>query len=234
MGLTEVKALIFDFDGLVVDTESAAYASWQEVYAAYGCDLPLALWERRIGSSGAAFDPCAYLESQARVLIDHTEIRARRWRRKLELVAKEPLLPGVHDYIVAAKRLHLKTAVASSSLRSWVQEHLERLGIMNCFDCIVCAEDVMHVKPDPALYLDTLIKLQVEATQAIAFEDSPNGILAAKRAGITCVAVPNLLTRQMLLDQADMSLNSLSDVPLEVLLRDIDALRRGLMNPTIP
>jgi HAD superfamily hydrolase (TIGR01509 family) len=115
----------------------------------------------------------------------------------------------------------MRLAVASSSPRSWVGGHLERLGIIDHFDHLRCADDVRQVKPDPELYLAALAALGVAAHEAIALEDSPNGVLAAKRAGLFCVAVPNSLTRQMPLDHADRLVDSLADLPLQDLVDSI-------------
>ena len=124
----------------------------------------------------------------------------------------------VHDYLAEAGRLGLHLAVASSSSRAWVHGHLTRLALHQHFFCIKCRDDVSHPKPDPALYQAALEALGVEPQEAIALEDSPNGILAAKRAGLFCVAVPNPLTSQLSLAQADLQVASLADLPLTRLL----------------
>lgn len=221
-----IQALIFDFDGLMVDTESAAYESWLEIYREYACDLPLSLWSAVIGGSGNEFDPCAYLESQVGSPLDQAAIRARRWQRKLELVATQPLLPGVADYIEAAKGLGLKLGVASSSSRKWVVGHLDRLQVTNQFDTIICADDVRRVKPDPEIYQTSVSRLGIRPKQAVAIEDALNGLLAAKGAGLFCVVVPNQLTHQLPLDDADLRLTSLTDMPLEILLERIQERAR--------
>lgn len=218
-----IQGLIFDFDGLMVDTESPAYESWQEIYREYGCDLPLTHWAAVLGGSGNEFDPCVYLEQQAGCKLDSAAVRARRGQRKLELSAEQPLLPGILDYLDTAKRLGLKVAVASSSSRKWVVGHLDRLQVSGRFDAIICADDVTHVKPDPEIYLKTLSVLKLDANQAIVFEDSPNGLHAAKRAGLFCIAIPNQLTGQLSLEHADLRLTSLADVSLETLLITVQA-----------
>jgi len=219
-----IRALIFDFDGLILDTESPAFLSWQEIYQEYGCSLPLSTWATCIGTSDAvdAFETLDYLEAQLGRPVDRQAIRSKREQREMELVKREPILPGVEAYITEAKRLGLKLGLASSSSRDWVTEHLSRLSLRDCFDCIRCADDVTHTKPAPELYRAVLHALGVRAHEAIALEDSPNGILAAKRAGIFCVAVPNSLTRHLSLDQADLRLTSLADSPLEKLLSEIE------------
>ena len=156
--------------------------------------------------------------------MDRAAIRARRRRCHAELVAAQPLLPGVLDYIAAAGRLGLRLGVASSSSRDWVVGHLTRLGLDRHFAAVICADDVARTKPDPALYLAALAALDLRPEEAVALEDSPNGIAAAKAAGIFCVAVPNPLTRRLSLAAADLQLASLADLPLDRLL---ERARRG-------
>jgi HAD superfamily hydrolase (TIGR01509 family) len=150
--------------------------------------------------------------------VDRAAIAARHRKRELELIGLQTTMPGVESYIADAKRLGLKLGLASSSSRQWVGEHLGRLGLEREFDSIKCAEDVRQAKPSPDLYQAVLAELGLHPTEAVALEDSPNGILAAKRAGLLCVAVPNALTRQLPLDLADMRLESLADLPLAQLL----------------
>ncbi len=213
-----IKALIFDFDGLILDTEGPDFQSWTEMYAQYNCRLPLAVWAEAIGTHSGAFDPHAYLEEQLGRRLNRTHIQHERRTRYHLLIHQETVLPGVKNYLSDAKRLGLKLAVASSSGHGWVDGHLKRLGLLNEFEAVFCAEDVAQVKPDPALYLLAISALGVAANETIAFEDSPNGALAAKKAGLYCVAVPNPLTAQLSLDHADLQLTSLTATSLEELL----------------
>jgi HAD superfamily hydrolase (TIGR01509 family) len=137
------------------------------------------------------------------------------------LLGEKVVLPGVQEYIAEAKRLGLQLGVASSSSREWVVGHLTELGLYAHFDCIKCRDDVQQVKPDPALYQAVVEAFALQPSQAIALEDSPNGIAAAKRAGLFCVAVPNPLTRQLSLAHADLLISSLADLPLRQLLEHV-------------
>jgi HAD superfamily hydrolase (TIGR01509 family) len=213
-----IRALILDFDGLIMDTEGPAYQSWAEIFEEFGADLPLSAWEAWVGGSPDMFDPCGYLESQLGRAVDREALTARQREREAELVAAESALPGVEEYIADAKRLGLKLAVASSSDRAWVERHLERLGLLGEFGCIKCLEDVEQVKPNPDLYLAVLHELGLDREEAIALEDSPHGITSAQAAGLFCVVVPNPLTRQLSTDHADLHLSSLEEMPLEELL----------------
>jgi HAD superfamily hydrolase (TIGR01509 family) len=212
-----IRALIFDFDGLILDTEGPIYRSWMEVYEAHGVAMPFELWVKTVGSSNQAFHPQHHLEEHlGRALAQ--EVIDRRVERRAELVLAQPLLPGVEDLVDGARAAGMRVGVASSSSRDWVSGHLERLGLLDRFDCIRCRDDVEHVKPEPDLYLAVLDCLGVPASEGLAIEDSPNGIAAAKRAGLLCVAIPNPITAGLDLGAADVRLGSLAEVTLQELL----------------
>jgi HAD superfamily hydrolase (TIGR01509 family) len=221
-----IRALIFDFDGLILDTEGPAYQSWLEIFEEFGAQLPLSKWETWIGGSPLGFDPCGYLESQLGRPVDRETLTARQLKREAELNAVQKALPGVEEYVADAKRLGLKLGVASSSDRPWVLRHLARLGLLEQFDCIKAAEDVEKVKPEPDLFLAVLDDLSVGPEEAIALEDSPHGITSAQAAGLFCVVVPNALTSQLSTDHADLHLDSLADMPLEKLLSRVSSSSR--------
>lgn len=222
-----VKAIVFDFDGLILDTEVPNYQTWSEIYESYGCNLPISTWIDCIGGGSHLFSPCDYLEKQYGKSVDHEKILLRHDKRFVELVEAQPVLPGVKDYIDDAKRLELKIGVASSSSHDWVDSNLSRLGLIEHFDCIKCSEDVKNVKPSPEVYLLAVEELNVQADQAIALEDSTNGVLAAKRSGLFCVAVANDMTRHLSLDEADLQINSLAALPLEELYNLVNIEKGG-------
>lgn len=218
-----MKALIFDFDGLIIDTEMPDYLSWQEVYRDHGVELPLGLWASIVGGTAASdFDPYNYLEELVGEPVDREGIWIKRRKRDIDLIVKQPILPGVNDYIQDAGRLGLKLAVASSSPESWVVGHLTRLDLIDHFDCICTADDVTKTKPDPALLLAVISDLDITASDCLMFEDSPNGITAANRAKIFCVCIPNELTAQLDLGHADLLLNSLADISLLDLIKKVE------------
>ena len=246
-----LKAIIFDFDGLILDTETPEYIAWQEIFAEHGCELSLEMWGQVIGGAGFSdFDAASHLEELLRSTcsvrstcpvghpfdcahivpmslregrpVDHAALNARWRQRGDELIAAQAILPGVRDYLDDAQRLGLRLAIASSSKHSWVDTHLNRLGLWHYFEIIKCADDVSRTKPDPELYRAALAALHIRAEEAIVFEDSPNGVKAAKAAGIFVVAVPNPLTARLWLDGADLTLKSLADLPLGELLERVD------------
>jgi HAD superfamily hydrolase (TIGR01509 family) len=223
-----IRALIFDFDGTVLDTEGAVYQSYQELYRDHGCKLSLQRWSLGIGTTDNGYDPYTDLEDLLGRKLDRSALRDRQRQREAELIACLPVLPGIEAYLKDARRLGLKVGMASSSSCAWITGHLTRLGLLKYFDSVLGRDDVRRGKPDPELYLDALKDLGVQAGEAIVFEDSPNGILAGRQAGIFTVAVPNPVTRRLPVDGADLRLDSLADLALERLLDIVNTVRSSM------
>ncbi len=214
--------MVFDFDGLILDTEEPIYRSWLEVYQAHGEDLPFERWIETLGSTNDAFHPQHHLEERLGRALPK-EVLERRAGRRTALILANAVLPGVVDQLDRARQLGLKVGVASSSTREWVSGHLARLGILDRFACMRCRDDVEHAKPEPDLYLAVLECLGVKAAEAFAIEDSPNGVTAARRAGLKCVAIPNSITERLDLTHADLVIRSLSDLTLDQLMAKLAA-----------
>lgn len=217
-----IKALVFDFDGLILDTEGPVFQSWQELFKSYRYQLTLEDWKICIGSAEGTASFFDNLEEKIGEPLDIEAVSPKRLERELELIANQPIRPGVRQYIQEALERGLKLGVASSSSCKWVMGHLEGRGLKPSFDCIMAADDVPVTKPDPSVYLAVLECLEVSPEEAIAFEDSPNGVLAAKQAGMYCVAVPNPLTSQLRIEGADLQLSSLEEMKLEQLLKMVE------------
>jgi putative hydrolase of the HAD superfamily len=216
-----IQALIFDFDGLILDTETPEYTCWQNIYREHGFDFPLEQWAKIIGRNGVYdFDAAEHLALLSQGRLDSASLRARSQLESHQLILEEKPMPGVVDYLQEAKRLGLKLAIASSSDLNWVRTHGKRIGVFDYFDQVVTAEDVGlgRTKPNPDLFLVALNKLKVPKEAAIVFEDSPNGVQAANRAGIFVVAVPNRVTSLLSIEGADFVVESLRDLPLSELL----------------
>ena len=218
-----IKALIFDFDGLIMDTESPAVDGWKAIYAEYGVEFPMQAWITAVvGVDAANFDAAAHLAALTGLSLDQEALRSRALTYRLQVQSTLPALPGVNDYIKTARRLGLRLAVASSSYRARLDGYLHQLGLFDEFDLILCREDVLHIKPAPDLFLKTLDVLKLRKDEALILEDSPNGVLAANRAGVRVVAVPNPITAHASLAGASLLLPSLADLPLEELLKQFD------------
>ncbi len=216
-----IKALIFDFDGLILDTETPEIEAWKAIYAEHGFEYPMDQWSLTVGGwDDSTFDAGAALHRLVGPTLDLEAVREKQRQQSSARILQESVLPGVLDYLAEARRLGLRMAVASSSERTWVEPHLARLGLKEYFEKIVCGDDVAagHTKPHPDVFLKALTEMKLAPDEAVVLEDSPNGVKAAKAAGLFVVAVPNPMTAQLPMEGADIALKSLTDVPLTQLL----------------
>jgi HAD superfamily hydrolase (TIGR01509 family) len=218
-----IEALLLDFDGLLYDTESAEYQAWNDLYARYGLELELGLWVREaIGRPPGAegFDPIVRLQELVGGELDVAALTAVGEEGKRERLPHR-LMAGAPELLDAARARGLRLAIVTSNSSANVRRHLARAGCTFDFDALISAEgDRARGKPNPALYLEALATFGLGPGQAVALEDSPNGIAAAKAAGLPCIGVPNAVTRGAAgLEAADVLLESLAEVDLDDLPR---------------
>lgn len=211
---TDIRAVVFDFDGLVLDTEVPVYVLWCAAFEAHGASPPtIDEWSATIGTADE-LDVHAWLVERADRPVDRAAMDEVRRARRDALLAREDARPGVIAWLAEADDAGLALAIASSSPAEWVAEHLGRLGLRERFACVVTAGGTVRGKPAPDTYLEACARLGVATGNALAVEDSPHGIAAAKAAGLRCVAVPNALTETLDLSAADLRLGSLADCTL--------------------
>jgi HAD superfamily hydrolase (TIGR01509 family) len=214
----KLQALIFDFDGLILDTETPEALVWQDIFREHGHELPVDEWAKTIGGYGlSTYDAATHLSQLTG--LDPAPLRARYRSESDAVIHASPILPGVMDLLDAAADRNVRRAIASSSPHSWVDSHLSRLGLAARFDAVICSDDVApgRTKPNPDLFLLAAERLKVQKDAAVIFEDSPNGVRAAKSAGIFVVAVPNPLTIRLGVDGANLTVKSLAEVTLHQL-----------------
>lgn len=211
------KGFIFDFDGLILDTEKPGFLAWKEIFDRYNQPFALEDWKKAIGTGPSAFDPARHLCAIVQDTLDPSRLHEEQLSIANKLIRSYPILPGVLEFICEVKAAGRKLAIASSSPRSWVIGHLSRLELSKYFDAILTADDVLRVKPDPDLYFLALSRLELQPAEAVVFEDSPNGIMAANAAGITCFAVPNEITGTMDISHADIIVKSFKEISLSIL-----------------
>lgn len=216
-----VRAVVFDFDGLIVDTETPVFAAWSAVFRDHGEELSQELWQGVIGHGSGYWDPVAELEARLGRSLDRDAVQAGRRRRELRTAFDQPALPGVREWVGSAVDLGLGLGVASSSGREWVAGHLQRLGLDE-FACVRCREDVGRTKPAPDVYLAAVECLGVAPAEAVAIEDSQPGTESARAAGLLCIAVPGVLTSAHHdFSAANLVLPSLADRSLVDALADL-------------
>lgn len=209
-----LRAVLFDFDGLILDTEWPEVLSWREVFAAHGEILPDDIWRGAIGRGveQEAVRPADLLSRLSGIGAE--ELRAEYQALRMSRILAQPVLPGILDLMVEARELGMRVAVVSSSARSWVEGHLERLGLLGLVERTFTSDDVARTKPSPDLYLLALREFGIVPGEGIAFEDSENGVAAAHAAGIPVIACPNPATMGMDFSKADRLVGSLSEVSL--------------------
>jgi HAD superfamily hydrolase (TIGR01509 family) len=217
-----IRALVFDFDGLIIDSETAIAATWIELYARYGLPFPEHLWRRMVGTREHDDLLWTDLVERTGLALDVAELEVERRARGVEFANRLHPLPGVVEHLDAAATARLDLALASSSSSWWVGGHLDRLGLADRFSAVCTKELAARSKPDPGVYLVALERLGVPAAHALAFEDSAAGVAAAKAAGLRVVAVPGSFTEQMDFSAADAVIGSLADIEPTLLWARLD------------
>jgi HAD superfamily hydrolase (TIGR01509 family) len=209
-----IRALVFDFDGVILDTETTLIDALELVHLRAGHTFSRHLAQEAVGRAELHFDQWAAFGPAADRIALEAEVR----RVNRELVIRQAVLPGIEACLQLARSLDLRVGLASNSDHAHVEGHLRRLRLLHHFDYLRCIEDVPAGKPEPHLYRAVLEHFGVAGPEAIAFEDSAHGVTAAKRAGLWCVAVPGPSSLQHDLTHADLQLPSLAHCPLPDLL----------------
>ncbi|MEO6004726.1 MAG: HAD-IA family hydrolase [Opitutus sp.] len=209
-----IRALVFDFDGLIVDTETPLIDSYGAVHDAHGVPFDRGIFIRNVGHADYAFDPWHGFSPHA----DRAALETERRAFKDELLRRQPVLPGVVALLDAARAAQLHVGLASNSEHIWVEPMLTRVGLRDRFEFLACREDVPSPKPEPDLYKLVLNRFGLRGHEAIAFEDSHTGSLAARRANMRVVAVPNESTAHHDFSHVDLKVSSMAEVSLAELM----------------
>ncbi|MFD0825457.1 HAD family hydrolase [Neobacillus sp. M.A.Huq-85] len=208
-----INGVIFDFDGLIVDTESVWFEAFKEVlFDKHHVELDLSKYSSSIGTGNEIL--FQYFRELVGKDVDCELLDELAHELYNEKMKKPALREGVIEYLKEAKKMGLIIGLASSSSREWVTQYLKQLKIIEYFDIINTRNEVKKVKPDPELYINTLNDCSLNPSETIAFEDSLNGLIAAKGAGIHCVIVPNDVTRHLPFENHDYMLDSMSQETL--------------------
>ncbi len=210
-----LRAVLFDFDGLIVDTESTGYLTWQEIFSEHGHELEVELYAQVVGTDfNTSYDPRRDLEQRTGRVFDWDAVEVARRTRESELRKTLTPLPGVLDRLHEARELGMRVAIASSSPRWWIDSWMEQLGLRDHFHHFSTVDDTGKVKPDPSLFVHAAENLGVPHEETVIFEDSLNGLRAALGAGIRCVVAPGPMTRHLDFDGAWRRVESLAHISL--------------------
>ncbi|MDF2682738.1 MAG: Hydrolase, haloacid dehalogenase-like family [Brevibacillus sp.] len=211
-----IRGIVFDFDGLILDTETIWYHSFLEAFKHFQLDLPLETFASFVGTHATDFD--LYVREKAGTQENLVVIKRMASELHHEKIKGLDVREGVREYLAEAKALGLRIGLASSSDRAWVQGFLKQLQLLSYFEVIKTADDVARVKPDPELYVEALQALHLAAEEVVAFEDSVAGAKAAIAAGIHCVIVPNPVTEQLPFERYDLRMKSMAELSLSEVL----------------
>ena len=204
------SAILFDFDGVLVDTEWAIYQSWRRVFEAHGHPLPLNIYTRCIGSDFATWSAKTHLEELTGLDFDWHDLDARRQQEILDDLSGEPPMQGALVLLEKVMAEALPCAVVSSSSHHWVDGWLAKLGLAGYFQTVVCRGDAPRIKPAPDLFLEAAMRLGVPAAGCLVIEDSLNGMVAAQAAGMRVWVVPNRVTEGLDFEAAERVFRSLA------------------------
>jgi len=205
-------AILFDFDGVLVDTEWSIYEAWRRTFLEHGHDLPLALYTRCIGSDFDTWSPKLHLEELTGRCFDWHQLDAERQREIEGALSGQGLMAGAEGLLASLADRGVARAVVSSSSHSWVDGWLARLDLARHVPLTVCRGDAPRIKPAPDLFLEAARQLAVDPAACLVIEDSANGLKAATAAGMTTWVVPNEVTRGLDFSQAERVLESLDEV----------------------
>lgn len=205
-------AVLFDFDGVLVDTEWAIYHAWLRTFRKHGHELPLEVYTHCIGSDFATWSPKTHLEELSGLAFDWHDLDARRQEEILRDLTHEGTMRGVIDLLDQLGRAETRRAVVSSSSHHWVDGWLEKLEFSDNFETVVCRGDAPRIKPAPDLYLEAAKRLAVAPGACLVIEDSLNGVRSAKAAGMTAWVVPNRVTAGLDFSEADLVFASLVEL----------------------
>lgn len=208
----QFKAVLFDFDGVLVDTEWAIYDAWHRTFREHGHPLPLEVYNQCIGSDFNTWSPKTHLEELTGASFDWHALDSKRQETIERDLAGEGPMHGVVELLETLGTLGIPRAVVSSSSPHWVDGWLERLNLRKHFDQVVRRGDAPRIKPAPDLYLEAAKRLGLDPAGCLVIEDSLNGVKAAIAAGMPVWAVPNRVTACLDFSLADAVLADLSEV----------------------
>lgn len=214
-----IRALFFDFDGVILETEEPGYWGWQKIYADHGQELSKEQFSLVIGTHFIHFDPRKDLEAKVGHPLDWERLDRQRQEFYHQVIARQPVRPGVVELIAEARAAGIIVAIVSSSPREWIDHWLNHTRLASQFDYVMCVDEVPTPKPAPDLYTAALRRFGLSPDAAVAIEDSPNGAKAAHRAGLFCVIVPTEITALLTFEVDFPRVESLSGLDLDGLER---------------
>ena len=221
--MSPLAAVIFDFDGIIIDSETPEYESHRRIFDRCGIALTTDEWCDQIGVWTEGHDDRWFHELCARSsnAPDHDAYHAEK-RRIFDEVVPDAPMRGIRELLSRLAAAGVPAAIASSSPASWVVRTTERLGLRPLFGAIVSGDDVARRKPAPDVYVEAARRLAADPARSIAVEDSGPGIAAARSAGMKTIAIPHRLTQGHDFIAADLRVAHAGELTLERLMELVD------------
>ncbi|API89176.1 hypothetical protein BKP56_07895 [Marinilactibacillus sp. 15R] len=192
--MPKVKAVLFDMDGLMFDTESMYYSANQATADSIGMPFDYPFYERFIGASDKDFFAAIRLEQADEHLADRFIKQSKVDIEKALLEKALPKKMGLEKLLKYLKSKNIEMIVASSSERNMVEKLVNNAGLSKYFTGVVGGDEVRDSKPDPEIFLKALSKTTADPSEALVLEDSLNGVRAAHAAGIPVIMIPDLIS----------------------------------------
>jgi HAD superfamily hydrolase (TIGR01509 family) len=211
-----LHAFVFDFDGTLIDTETPLFEAARQVFRDHEVDLELEWWAPHVGTTVEP-DIIGELERRLNRGVDRSAASARVRELNRAGVANARTRPGAIELITEAVAHGIGLAVASNAPRSWIEQHLDRVGLLQHFSVVVSIDDVRYGKPHPEPFATAARLLGADPGKSLGFEDSTVGVASAVAAGLYTVAIPGALTGEVhRYDEAHRVVPSLNDVSVEL------------------
>jgi len=218
-----LQAVVLDFDGVILDSESAEFEAHRQIFARFGATLTVDEWTSQIGTwtEGQEGRWHERLRMVSPAAPDFEAFQAEKARLFAELLSARPM-PGIETLLDELERADVPVAIASTAPALWVVGAAARVGIDTRVRTIVSANDVVRLKPAPDVYLEAVRRLSAEPARSVAIEDSAPGVQSALAAGLKTVAIPHRLTDGHDLAGAHLRVASATELTLDALEMLVD------------
>lgn len=213
-----IKAIIFDLDGVIIDSEPLHCKADNQLLTELGIDAPENYFDRFVGWTNEAMWEAIKNDYHITEFIH--ELTEMQMPIKLNLLQEGDykVIPGIVELLEEIKTMHIPTAIASSSPKLFIQAAIEKLGLKQYFSVILSGEEVKRSKPEPDIFLKAAELLNVNPSECLVLEDSKSGTAAAKKAGMKCIGYQNVNSGEQDLSKADLIVYEIKEIDIKKMM----------------